>query len=143
MARPDGSASSPERHSATASTAAPTPILDREVMLASVEEDLGLLRELAELFFAETPGLLSRLRNGLQARDPELVERSAHTLKGALSNFGALSACQAARELELRGRESRFEGAPELFSALEREVSRASNELSKFLEEVPREGFTR
>jgi len=123
--------------------AAAAPVLDRETMLGSVEQDLGLLREIAELFFAESPGLLTQIRNGVRDSNAEAVERSAHTLKGALSSFGAISACEAARALEIRAREARFDGAPELLSALENEVSRACNALSNFLQEASREGSAR
>lgn len=143
MPSQDRAASLPEPLTRAAAPAVSSQALDRNVMLATVEHDLGLLRELAELFFAESPGLLTQIRNGVRDNNAEAVERSSHTLKGALSSFGALSACDAARALELRGREARFDGAPELLSALEREVSRACNELSKFLEEAPREGPAR
>jgi len=119
------------------------PVLDRKILLSTVEQDLGLLRELAELFFAESPALLSQIRNGIQAGEAESVERAAHTLKGALSNFGAVSACDAARDLEVLARQARFDGAPQLFSILEREVGRACNALSSFLQEASREGSPR
>ncbi|HVN07347.1 MAG TPA: Hpt domain-containing protein [Patescibacteria group bacterium] len=143
MASQDRSASLPLPLATPAGPADSAPVLDPKIMLASVEQDLSLLRELAELFFAECPGLLSQIRNGVRESNPEAVERNAHTLKGALSNFGALAACNAARELEIRGREARFDGAPELLSSLEREVNRACNALSMFLQEASREGSAR
>lgn len=114
----------------------PAQILDRQTMLGSVENDLDLLRELAEIFFAESPGLLCQIRAGVMEGNAEAVERSAHTLKGALSNFGALRACEAARELEIRGREARLEDAVELCSKLDAEVAVACNSLSDFLREA-------
>lgn len=110
-------------------------ILDRKTLLGSVENDLDLLRELAEIFFAESPSLLAQIRTGLAEHDPEQVERSAHTLKGALSNFGAMRACEAARELEVRCRELRLEEAGELCSRLDAEVAVACNALSDYLRE--------
>ena len=121
------------------SSGAPAQILDRETMLGSVENDLDLLHELAELFFAESPGLLAQIRSGIAQNKPELVERCAHTLKGALSNFGARRACQAARELEMCGRDARLGDAAAPFSTLEAEVAVASNALSDYLREVKRE----
>ena len=114
----------------------PAQVLHRETMLGSVENDLELLHELVEIFFAESPGLLARIRAGLAEQNPEIVERNAHTLKGALSNFGAHRACHAARELEICGREARLEDAAAAFPVLEAEVAVASNALSDYLREV-------
>jgi len=119
------------------------PVLDRTTMLASVENDLALLQELAELFFAESPALLAQIRAGVDGHNAESVERSAHTLKGALANFGARRACEAARELEICGREGRLEGAGPRFSALEAEVGRACKALSDFLGEARHEDSAR
>jgi len=66
----------------------PLPVLDREAMLATVEQDLELLRELVEIFLAESPGLLAQMRAGIRDRNAEAVERAAHTVKGAVGNFG-------------------------------------------------------
>jgi HPt (histidine-containing phosphotransfer) domain-containing protein len=114
-------------------------ILDCKIMLDSVENDLDLLQQLAELFFAETPGLLAQIRSGLAEHNAEQVERCAHTLKGALSNFGARRACRAALELEIRGRDARLENADGSFSTLEAEIAVVSNVLSDYLREVKRE----
>ena len=114
-------------------------ILDRQTMLRSVENDLVLLNELAEIFFAESPGLLAQIRAGLAEHNAEAVERSAHTLKGALSNFGAIRACEAARELEIRGRDSRLDDSAAPLALLEAEVAAAMNALSDYLREARRE----
>jgi len=119
-----------------ASSSGSDQILDCKTMLGSVENDLGLLQELVEIFFAECPGLLAQIRAGVMDSNPETVERSAHTLKGALSNFGALRACEAARELEIRSREARLEDAAELCSRLDAEVAVACNALSDYLRGV-------
>ncbi len=119
------------------------PVLDRDTMLASVEHDLELLRELAELFFAESPSLLAQIRAGVGEQNAEAVERNAHTLKGALANFGARRACEAARELEICGREARLDGAAAQCSTLEAEVALACNALSDFLREAKHEDSAR
>ena len=114
------------------------PVLDRAAMLETVEQDLELLRELVEIFLAETPGLLTQIRSGVQEKHAESVERAAHTLKGALMNFGAWRACEVARQLEIRGHEARLDDAAPLASRLESEVVQASQALSDYLREVVR-----
>jgi two-component system, sensor histidine kinase and response regulator len=133
--------------SASTATSVPNgaevPILDRDAMLATVEQDLELLQELAELFLAEAPGLLAQIRSGVGEHNAESVERGAHTLKGALGNFGARRACEAAREVETCGREGRLEDAAAHFSSLEGEVALACKALSDYLREVKDEGSGR
>jgi two-component system sensor histidine kinase/response regulator len=128
------SLASPPAAGSSAQTA--EPVLDRAAMLETVEQDLELLRELVEIFLAETPGLLTQIRSGVQEKHAESVERAAHTLKGALMNFGARRACEVARQLENRGREARLDNAAPLVSQLESEVVQACQALSDYLREV-------
>jgi HPt (histidine-containing phosphotransfer) domain-containing protein len=112
------------------------PVLDRAAMLATVEQDLELLRELVEIFLAEAPGLLALIRSGLAEQQAEMVERAAHTLKGALLNFGARRACEVARQLEACGREAQLADAAQLVSRLDSEVTQVCRALSDFLREA-------
>ena len=112
------------------------PALDRTAMLATVEQDLELLRELVEIFLAEVPGLLAQIRSGVEEKHAEKVERAAHTLKGALLNFGGRRACEVARQLESRGREARLGDVAQLVSRLESEVTQVCRALSDFLREA-------
>jgi len=112
------------------------PILDHAAMLETVERDLVLLRELVEIFLAEAPGLLAQLRSGVAGKNAESVERAAHTLKGALMNFGARRACEVTRQLELHGREAHLADAAPLVSRLESEMAQVCRALSAYLSEV-------
>ena len=114
----------------------PLPVLDREAMLATVERDLELLRELAEIFFAESPALMAQLRSGLLARKAEAVERAAHTLKGAVGNFGGRRAAQAARGVEDEARANRLDEAQRLVPMLDEELALLCNALSDYLREA-------
>lgn len=114
------------------------PVLDRAAMLATVEQDLVLLRELVEIFLAESPGLLAQVRSGVEGKNAESVERAAHTLKGAMLNFGAHRACEVARQLETRGRDARLDDAAPLVSRLDSEVTQVCHALSDYLrKEIP------
>lgn len=119
-----------------APASADSQVLDRALMLSSVEHDRELLAEIIELFLAESTSLLAHIRAGLEEKNAEAVERNAHTLKGAMSNFGARRACDAARELEIRGRESRLENSAALVSSLESEVVLVCKALSDCLREI-------
>jgi HPt (histidine-containing phosphotransfer) domain-containing protein len=111
-------------------------VVDRDALLAMVENDFVLLRELVELFMAETPGLIAELRAGLRENNAERVERSAHTLKGAVGNFAGRRAFEAARAVELSGHDGQLDKAAALVPALEDEFSRVCLALSEILREA-------
>jgi len=79
-------------------------VLDKAIALSRVGGDAELLQEMAQLFLEEYPSQLEAVRAAVLARDPKAVERSAHSLKGSVGNFGAAAAHQAALQLEMLGR---------------------------------------
>ena len=99
------------------------PQLDRQAILARVEGDAALLKEITDLFLEDAPKLLAAIKEGIPRNDAKGVERAAHALKGSISNFGAPDACQATLELEMMGRAGDLALAPESFRRLEQAVS--------------------
>ena len=96
---------------------------DPGAALKRVDGDRELLREIAGLFFEDTPRLVAEVRNAIQRGDGKALERSAHTLKGSIGNFGARTAFEAAFSLEQMGRNGDFSRASEMFTQLERQVT--------------------
>jgi two-component system sensor histidine kinase/response regulator len=96
---------------------------DPDAALKRVDGDRELLKEIAHLFFEDTPRLLTEVRNAIQRGDSKALERSAHTLKGSVGNFGARTAFEAAFSLEQMGRNGDFARASEVFTQLERQVT--------------------
>lgn len=78
--------------------------LDRELALSRVGGDLDLLKEIASLFVEDYPRVLRVLHHAVASGDAQMVERTAHGLKGSVSTFGARAAMEAARTLENLGR---------------------------------------
>ncbi len=78
--------------------------VDRELALSRVGGDVELLREIAALFLEEYPRVLEELRAAIARGDAKDLERTAHGLKGSVSNFGARTAVEGARMLESMGR---------------------------------------
>jgi two-component system, sensor histidine kinase and response regulator len=97
----------------------PIPALDREVALARVGGDWELLREIAVLFLENYQGWVAELHAAEAAGDADLVQRTAHGLKGSVANFGARDAVEAALELESLGRKGDLSGMPQSMAALE------------------------
>jgi HPt (histidine-containing phosphotransfer) domain-containing protein len=99
-------------------------ILNLAAALDRVGGDKELLEEVAQLFLDTSPHLLAGIRQAVAARDAPALERSAHTLKGSVGNFGAEAAFQAALRLERIGRSRDLSGAEEALQALEGEMER-------------------
>jgi PAS domain S-box-containing protein len=106
------------------------PAFDREALLARVEGDQELLKEIVGLFLAEAPELLQAVRESIERRDTASLERSAHALKGSVGNFGAKSAYEIALKMETRARAGDLSGAPETLAELEAKITRLENALA-------------
>ena len=102
----------------------PEPIVNEAELLARVDNDAELLRELIAIFKVEFPRHLSELREAIGQGNLKNVRKSCHTMRGMLSNLGATRATAAAAQLEQSGDSS--DGA-ELKSALARFESEVMN----------------
>jgi CheY-like chemotaxis protein len=99
-----------------------TTVVDRTAVISRFEGDKALLQEAAELFQHSIPRLLAQLRSAVASGDIILVERTAHSIKGSVGNFGGLAAMETAMRLEMMGRRGDLEEAVEALETLEREV---------------------
>jgi two-component system sensor histidine kinase/response regulator len=106
------------------------PVFDHAAALERFGGDQALMREILDLFLEETPMLLGQIRAALAAGDTEVLERSAHSLKGSVGTFGAKPAARAAQELENRAKAHDFAAAPAALEALENEVAGLTRALS-------------
>jgi len=104
-------------------------VLDRAIALSRVGGDAELLQEMAQIFLEEYPSQLNVLRAAVQARDAKALERSAHSLKGSVGNFGAESAHQAALALEMMGRQGNLDHLEDAFRRLESALSALKPEM--------------
>jgi HPt (histidine-containing phosphotransfer) domain-containing protein len=98
------------------------PVLDLAGVLERVEGDKDLLLELMELFARDKQKQIELIRGGLQRGNGAELSSSAHAIKSALGNLGAMKAWDLAAQLERAGKEGRLSDAPGLFSALETSV---------------------
>ena len=95
-----------------------------DAALERVGGDEAMLRDLAEMFFAECPKLMQQIREHIAGADGPELRRAAHTLKGSAHVFGAEEVAEAAHQLEEIGREEAFADAEEALALLEDEVAR-------------------
>lgn len=93
--------------------------MDAETLLARVDGDWVLLKELVGLFIEECPRRIGEIRAALARHDSSELASAAHGLKGALSYFAAGAATDAAGRLERMGRDGDLRDAEAACAALE------------------------
>ena len=71
------------------------------------------------------------MRRAIAAGDGQALRDAAHTLKGAAANFAAAPVIEAARQLELQGRNGDLEKSLATYDALNREMLRLRRALSR------------
>jgi len=90
-----------------------------DAILDAVGGNVRLLARVRDAFAMQTPRLLASLRDAITARDGEALYQTAHTLKGAISNFDVPHAIEATARLERAGKAADFATAEELLPELE------------------------
>ena len=94
-------------------------LFDRSAALDRIGGDEELLREIAGLFLSEYPQLIQEIRVAIESVNAQALERNAHSLKGAVANFEARAAVNAAFRLESIGRSGNLDQAAVAFTDLE------------------------
>jgi len=99
-------------------------IMDRALCVQRLGGNAQLIRHLVEVFRADCPRMLAEIHAAAAARHPAALERAAHALKGAVGNFAAGRAVEAAQRLEMMGHGGDLANAPAACAALEQEIDR-------------------
>jgi HPt (histidine-containing phosphotransfer) domain-containing protein len=107
-------------------------VCDLDAVLNALEGDRELLSGMIKVFLKESPALLERTRDALAARDAVAVERSAHTIRGALANFAARQACATARRLQESAGQADWESALTAHAELEEQIHDVVRVLTAF-----------
>ena len=105
-------------------------VIDKTAILARLDGDEELLKELGGLFLNDCPTLMKDVRDAASTQDSKALERTSHTLKGSIGNFCATSAYEAALKLEMMGRAGDMSNVVQALEALEYEIPRLQRALS-------------
>jgi HPt (histidine-containing phosphotransfer) domain-containing protein len=111
-------------------------LIDQEALLERVAGDPDFLATMVDIFVADAPTRLDAIRAGLRQADAQVVERAAHSLKGALATMAADGAADQAFRLEQLGRAGTLEGAGDVLAALERQVEAVTVALHDLVEQL-------
>ena len=74
--------------------------INQSELMARIDNDSELLRELVDIFREDFPRYVENLRCAVREEDMQRTAEAAHSLKGMLANFAATAAAQAAAEIE-------------------------------------------
>jgi signal transduction histidine kinase/DNA-binding response OmpR family regulator/PAS domain-containing protein/HPt (histidine-containing phosphotransfer) domain-containing protein len=107
----------------------PVPVLDRQGVLSRLGNNRKILGDVASIFLDQLPLMLSDVQQSASSGDAERLARTAHMVKGALANLGAIRAFQAAQTVEALGREGDASAAHSAVTELEHEVGQFRNAL--------------
>jgi HPt (histidine-containing phosphotransfer) domain-containing protein len=116
---------------ATPSADAPAGVVDEARLLERVGGDRKALRGLVRLFLADAPKQTARIRRAVEARDARGLRDAAHALKGAVSNFAAPAATEAAMRLQRIGEAGDLTAGRSALAVLDRELRRVKAALRR------------
>jgi histidine phosphotransfer protein HptB len=91
------------------------------------------LREIAGIFFEDTPLRIAELDQSLVAGDTPRFTRAAHSIKGSSANLGAVALRTVAEKLEYQARTTGLDNVATLVAQVKLEFGRAHAELATLI----------
>jgi two-component system sensor histidine kinase/response regulator len=88
------------------------------------EGDPEFLAEIASLFLETYPGLMSTIEDAFSRGDAVGLGKAAHTMKGAVANFGAAAVVEQAKALEMIAKNGDLSSARQAVSSLQSLLAR-------------------
>ena len=98
-------------------------VIDEKAIFERVGGKMHILTRMVAVFFEELPDQLDTLKQAIDKKKSEDLQRAAHALKGTVANFGAKSAYEMAQKLENMGRLSLHTGTHDMYQQLETELA--------------------
>jgi two-component system sensor histidine kinase/response regulator len=111
-------------------------LIDIDRLMKEFSGDEEILAEISSVFEAELPKMLAAIEIAIRSGDMKSLERTAHTLKGAVSNFQSPRVKDAAFALEKQGRENQKDDVNESFIRLKELLNRLLDELHILLKKA-------
>jgi two-component system, sensor histidine kinase and response regulator len=116
--------------------------LDVSALLASVGGSAKLLREVVDVYLADTPARVAEIRRAADAGDASALADAAHALKGSVGMFLRGGAYETTRRLEMGARSGNMAGVGELCGELEREIAALATGLAALRVQLQHPGKT-
>ena len=104
--------------------AAGRPAFDEQVVRARLGDNARLFEKMVRLFLEDCPARMRAMRRAIAEGDGEALREPAHALQGAAANFAAAPVVEAARQLELQGKNGDLSQSLATYDVLTREMQR-------------------
>ena len=95
--------------------------------------DVEFMGELLQQYLEDAESLVAEMCGAAEVADAERLERSAHTLKSASANVGAMVLSDMCKELQQMGRSKEIEGCKQRAAAAAEEFGRVRAALEERL----------
>lgn len=89
----------------------------------------ALFQQIADMLIESSPHHIAKIKEAIAGNDSGALEREAHSLKGAVGNFGADDVYDAAFHLEELGKNGEMASAAEGLTKLERALVKLVSEM--------------
>jgi len=99
-------------------------VIDWNAALKTCGGDHALLRDIVQAFLEEHSRRIDDIRKAINTADFELLNRSAHTIKGSMRYFSAQAVFDRAFALEQLGAAKTLDGVEEVFGLLNQELAK-------------------
>ena len=109
---------------------------DLSIAMEAVLGNEDLFREIAGMLIENSSDYIAKIKEGIAGNDAGILEREAHSLKGAVGNFGAKEVYEAAYRLEKLGNEGKIAAAAAGLSSLESALNELASEMKIVLQEM-------
>ena len=108
-------------------TAIDTAVLQELQEIAG--DDSEMVVEIIDCYLEDTPILLDKISQAIEQEQPELLQKSAHTMKSSSAYVGATKLSELCKKLEYIGRGGTTKGADVILSQVKAEYERVENAL--------------
>lgn len=109
--------------------------INRKDLHDRLDGDMELFIELTDIFLTDSDNLMQAIQTALDNGDAQQIQKSAHTLKGAVANFSAKEAYEKSLEIENNGRSGEIDTAKKNFEALQTIIAETKEALSLLTKE--------
>ena len=109
--------------------------INRKALNERLDGDFDLFKELAQLFFSYSPKLLSAIEDAIRNKNGEKIGKTSHTMKGAVANFSAEKAFDAALALEKIGKSNDLDKVNGAFNSLSEQIENMRKALNLILDD--------
>jgi len=113
--------------------------LNYHTVLARVDGNSALLRELADMFVADAPQWMAEIHRAVVQKNVPRLKSVVHLLRGSLGIFGPSAAYEAARQLETQADSGCLAGAEQICAALEAALHSLQCAVAQLVQGVPGE----